>query len=66
MGWDELLRDDAVRVHESVLSSGGSSELVPYDGVFHVWQMLDGLVPEAGEALLRASRFVSTCVTLDQ
>jgi len=66
VGWDELLRDDAVRVHESVLSSGGSSELVPYDGVFHVWQMLDGLVPEAGEALVRASRFVSTCVTLDQ
>ena len=66
VGSDELLRDDAVRLHERLQSSGGSSELVMYDGVFHVWQMLDGLVPEAAEALSRASRFVRTCVTLDQ
>lgn len=65
VGSDEVLRDDAVRVHEGVLSSGGSSELVAYDGVFHVWQMLDGLVPEAGEALARASSFVRTCATLE-
>lgn len=60
VGSDELLRDDAVRVHEGVLSSGGSSELVAYDGVFHVWQLLDGLVPEAGEALARAGRFIKS------
>lgn len=65
VGSDEVLRDDAVRVHDSVLASGGSSELVLYDGVFHVWQMLDGLVPEAGEALARVGTFVRTCVRLD-
>jgi monoterpene epsilon-lactone hydrolase len=65
VGSDELLRDDAVRVHERVRSSGGSSELVMSDGVFHVWQMLDGLVPEAGEALARAGKFVRTWATLD-
>ena len=58
MGSDELLRDDSVRLHERFQSSGGSSELVLYEGVFHVWQMLDGLVPEAGEALARAGRFI--------
>lgn len=66
VGADELLRDDSMRVHEGVRAACGSSELVVYDGVFHVWQMLDGLVPEAGEALARASRFVSTCGTLEQ
>jgi monoterpene epsilon-lactone hydrolase len=68
-GSGELLRDDAVRVHESVQAAGGSSELVLYDGVFHVWQMLDGLVPEAGEALARASAFIKGrwkgCATLE-
>lgn len=66
LGADELLRDDAVRVHERVKSSGGSSELIIYDGVFHVWQMLDGLMPEAAEALARACAFVSGCVTLEE
>jgi hypothetical protein len=37
--------------------------------VFHVWQMLDGLVPEAGEALARASAFIKGrwkgCATLE-
>lgn len=66
LGSDEVLRDDAVRVHEGVLSLGGSSELVAYDGVFHVWQMLDGLMPEAGEALARACAFVKGCVTLER
>ncbi len=65
VGSSELLRDDTVRVHEGILSSGGSSELVVYDGVFHVWQMLDGLVPEAGEALARASTFVNGCMRLE-
>ena len=60
VGSDELLRDDSVRLHERFQSSGGSSELVLYGGVFHVWQMLDGLVPEAGEALARAGRFIKT------
>jgi monoterpene epsilon-lactone hydrolase len=66
VGSQELLRDDAVRVHEGVLSSGGTSELVAYDGVFHVWQMLDGLVPESGEALAWACAFVNGCVTLER
>ena len=65
VGSDELLRDDAVRVHERLQSSGGLSELVLYDGVFHVWQMLDGLVPEAGEALARAGRFIKSA-TLEE
>jgi acetyl esterase/lipase len=58
VGQDELLRDDAVRMHRGVQAAGGVSELVTYDGVFHGWQMLDGLVPEARDALQRAARFL--------
>lgn len=58
VGADELLRDDAVRLHRRLQSAGGSSDLVIYDGVFHGWHMLDGLVPEARLALARAARFV--------
>ena len=58
VGADELLLDDAVRLHDRVLVSGGESELVVYDGVFHGWQMLDGLMPEARRALSQAASFL--------
>jgi len=51
VGAEELLRDDAVRLHAQLQAVGGSSELVVYDGVFHGWHMLDGPVPEARQAL---------------
>lgn len=58
VGASELLRDDAVRLHQQVQALGGASELAVYEGVVHVWQMLDGLIPEARHALDRAARFV--------
>ena len=58
VGNDELLLDDSVRLHERVNAAGGASEIVIYEGVFHGWHMLDGLIPEAREALSRAARFV--------
>jgi acetyl esterase/lipase len=58
VGAEELLRDDAVRLHRQIQSAGGTSELVVYDGVFHGWHMLDGLVPEARRALAQAASFI--------
>ena len=55
---DELLRDDAVHLHEKVRSHGGVSELQAYDGVFHGWHMLDGIVREARAALDLVASFV--------
>jgi monoterpene epsilon-lactone hydrolase len=60
VGQGELLRDDSVRLHKRVSAEGGASELVIYEGVFHGWHMLDGVVPEARQALTRAARFVQT------
>lgn len=58
VGAEELLRDDALRVHDRVRSAGGESELSMYDGVFHGWHMLDGFVPEARRAIEHAASFV--------
>jgi acetyl esterase/lipase len=58
VGAGELLLDDAVRLHDRVKATGGESELVVFDGVFHGWQMLDGVVPEARDALARSARFI--------
>jgi acetyl esterase/lipase len=55
---EELLRDDAVRLHDRLRSAGVRAELAVYDGVFHGWQMLDGIVPEARQSLEQAARFM--------
>ena len=58
VGSTELLLDDARRVHHKILKAGGSSRLEIFDDVFHCWQMLDGLVPEARAALRQAADFI--------
>ena len=58
VGADEILLDDARRVHDNVQRAGGVSTLEVFDGVFHVWQMLDGFLPEARTALRQAARFI--------
>jgi monoterpene epsilon-lactone hydrolase len=59
VGSDELLLDDARRVHEKVRAAGGTSTLQVYEGMFHGWQMFDGLIPEAGSALRDAAAFIN-------
>lgn len=58
VGSTEVLLDDARRVDEKVRAAGGSSTLEVYEDVFHCWQMLDGVVPEARVALSRAATFI--------
>ena len=58
VGDDELLLDDSRRVHDAVRRAGGRSTLEMTAGVFHVWQMLDGFLPEARAALVRAGEFI--------
>lgn len=58
VGSDELLRDDAVRMHEAIQRVGGVSELQVFDGMFHGWHMLDGLVPEARIAMQQVAAFL--------
>jgi acetyl esterase/lipase len=58
VGSTELLLDDTRRVHNKIQAAGGVSNLEIYDDVFHCWQMLDGIVPEARVALRQAADFI--------
>jgi len=58
VGESELLVEDSRSVHKKLLAAGGESELEIWPDVFHGWQMLDGLVPEARVALDLSAAFM--------
>jgi acetyl esterase/lipase len=58
IGSTELLLDDSRRAHQKIQAAKGISQLEIYDDVAHCWQMLDGLVPEARDALRQAANFI--------
>lgn len=58
VGSTELLLDDSRQVHDKIQAAKGVSRLEIYDDVFHCWQMLDGIVPEARAALRQAATFI--------
>jgi len=58
-GSTEILLDDSRSVHNKIQEAGGVSRLEVYDDVFHCWQMLDGILPEARLALRQAAAFIS-------
>lgn len=53
----ELLLDDSVRVHERILQTGGSSQLILYDS-FHGMQVATPLIPEARDSIRAAANFI--------
>lgn len=57
VGETELLLDDSVRVHERILQTGGSSELL-LNNSFHGMQVVTPLIPEARESLKAAADFM--------
>jgi epsilon-lactone hydrolase len=56
----EILLDDSRRLHARALAAGTSSTLQIFDGLFHVWQILDGIVPESRKALCQAAAFINS------
>lgn len=57
VGITELLLDDSVRVHERILQTAGSSELL-YNDSFHGMQVLTPILPEARESIQAAAEFI--------
>lgn len=54
----ELLFDEAVQLDQKAKKSGVDSTLRAYPGLPHVWQMCNGLMPEAGAALREIAAFI--------
>lgn len=59
-GRTEILRDDAQRMATKLRGAGGRVTLDLWEAAPHVWQMLDGWLPEARDALRRAGGFVQS------
>jgi acetyl esterase/lipase len=57
-GAGEFLVDDARRVHARLLAAGGTSTLSIFEDVPHAWQIFDGYIPEARQALRQAATFI--------
>ncbi|SFF63159.1 Acetyl esterase/lipase [Fontimonas thermophila] len=55
----EILYDDAVRLHDALIKSGSPSELRVYQGLWHVWPLFAGKLPEADAALADAAAFLA-------
>lgn len=60
VGGGEALRDDSERMAAVLRAAGGEVVLEVWDDCPHAWQIWDGWLPEAREALRRAARFVQT------
>ena len=59
---EEMLSDDARRLHEMACAAGVRCELELWPGRIHVFQALPLLVPEAGPALRHAAEFVRSAL----
>lgn len=55
---DEVLRDDALRMHDRLIDAGVTSELVREKGLPHVWPIFVGAFPEAQAAIEKAAKFI--------
>lgn len=58
VGQDEILLDDSRRMAELLRQAGAKVQLDEWSGCPHVWQMLDGYIPEARAALTEVATFV--------
>jgi len=60
VGAEEALLDDSRRMADRLRAAGGTVTLEEWPGAPHVWQMLDGWLPESRAALKRVGQFVQT------
>jgi acetyl esterase/lipase len=58
VGSDEILRDDSVRMAESMRRANGQAELEVWPRMPHVWHAMVPVIPEAGVAIERIGAFL--------
>lgn len=59
VGSDEILLDDSILLAEKVRADGGTVTLKVWDGLWHVWQALGGLLPESRRAFEEMGEFLA-------
>ena len=58
VGTDEVLLDDAVRLAAQARAAGVEVTLEVWDEMFHAWQTVGNMLPEARQAMARIGQFV--------
>ena len=64
-GSTEILRDDSIRMGAVLRQAGGVAQVSVWPDCPHVWQLLDGYVPEARAALCDVADFVGQLVEVN-
>ena len=62
VGKSEILLDDSRRIAEVLRKAGGTVQLDVWPGCPHVWQLLDGYLPEGRQALTSVAAFVDRLI----
>ena len=63
VGAEEILLDDSRRMAEVLRHAGGTVTVQEWPDCPHVWQMLDGYLPEARQALIQTADFIDSLST---
>lgn len=58
VGGDEVLLDDALRLHDAAKAAGVDSTLEVWDGMMHVWHLMAKFVPEGKLAIKAMGEFM--------
>jgi len=63
VGSDEILLDDACALVERAKADGVNVALKIWDGMWHVWHALGGLIPESKKAFEEIGTFIRNIIT---
>ena len=63
VGSGEVLLDDSRRMAQVLWQAGGRVTLQEWPDCPHVWQMSDGYLPEARQALVQTADFIGSLLT---
>ncbi|MCS6926498.1 MAG: alpha/beta hydrolase [Candidatus Binatia bacterium] len=58
VGRDEVLLDDAIKLHEKARADGVQSTLEIWDDMIHVWHAFHPMLPEGKQAIARVGAFL--------
>ncbi len=62
VGDDEILLSDSERFAENLRASGGQVDVDVWPGMWHVWQMFIGLMPESRQAVEKLGSFIGKAI----
>lgn len=63
VGGDEILLSDSERFAANVTAAGGTADLDVWPGMWHVWQMFIGLIPESRRAVDQVGEFINNSLS---